>query len=150
MSEQDLFEARLHAALQRYASQVTSDLDPVAFARVVATKTPRRAFGWLAWPRGAAPLGRIGWLVLVALLLAIIAGIVGAGAIRRLPAPYGLARPGLIAFGTSHNHMILTDAEGSHPRDISTGAAATISRAGRQMGRSSPSGAPQANASRSR
>jgi Tol biopolymer transport system component len=122
MTEQDVFEARLHAALQRHVAQATSDLDPVAFAHVVATKEPRRPARWLAWPRGAVPLGRLGWLLLAALLLAIIAGIVGVGAIRRLPVPFGLARPGLIAFGTGDNHIVLADADGSHPRDISGAA----------------------------
>lgn len=121
MTEYDVFEARLHAALQRYVAQVTSDLDPVAFARGVATKEPRRPAGRLAWPLGLVPLGRLGWLLLVAVLLAIIAGIVGVGAIRHLPAPYGLARPGLIAIDTG-GHIVLTDADGSRPRDISSSA----------------------------
>ncbi len=120
MTEYDGFEARLHAALRRYAAQVTSELDPVTFARVVAAREPRRSAGWLAWHR-VAPLGRPGWILLVALLLGIIAGIVGVGAIRRLPAPSGLALPGLIAIDAG-GHIVLTDADGSRPRDISSSA----------------------------
>lgn len=120
MTDDEVLETRLHAALRRHVAEVTSDLDPVAFARIVATTEPRRPARWLAWPR-VAPLARLGWLLLVAVLLAIIAGIVGVGSIRRLPAPFGLARPGLIAIDAG-THIILTEADGSRPRDISSRA----------------------------
>ena len=121
MRDQDLFEARLHAAIGRYAAEVTSDLDPVTFAHAVATRqSPRRA-RWLAWPWRVASTGGVGWLLVLAVLLAIIAGAIGVGAFRRLPAaPFGLTRPGLIAVDLG-GRIVLTEADESNPRDIPGG-----------------------------
>jgi hypothetical protein len=118
MSEQELFEARLRTALRRYAADATSDLDPVAFAHLVATRAPR---GGRAWPslRSSSPvLGYALWLLLLAALLAIAVGVVGA---LNQPHPLGLGRPGVIAFDTG-GHVVLADANGASRHDLSSAA----------------------------
>ncbi len=115
MTELDSFEVRVHAAVRRYVADVSSELDPVAFAHVVATTKPRPGVGSFAWPWRSMSL--VGWLLLLAALLVAIVGALG-----RLSAPYGLGRPGLIAFDTRDGHIVLTDADGSQPQDISSSA----------------------------
>ncbi len=112
------FELRLTAAYRRYLDDAP-EIDAVELARSIARAHPRGRRGWWNWP-AFAQLGRVGWLViLVALLLAVLAAILSVGAFRRLPAPDGLARAGIIAFDTKGGHIVLTGADGSDARDIS-------------------------------
>jgi Tol biopolymer transport system component len=114
MTEQDRFEARLGAALRRYTAEATSDLDPVAFAHLVATRAPRGRRAW--WPAGRSTLlGYAVWILLLAALLAIALGVVGA--MNRAHRP-GLGSAGQIAFDTG-GHVILSDATGAVLRDLS-------------------------------
>ncbi len=81
------------------------------------------------WPTSRVVPGRFGhkatrlaWaLLVVATLIALIGSVIASGALQRSPAPpYGLARPGLIAFD-SGARIVVTDAEGSNPRQLVTG-----------------------------
>ena len=121
MRDDSGFELRLTAAYRRYLDDAPA-LDAVELARAIARAHPRRrrnGFAWPAWPADA-PLGRVGWLVLLAaLLLALLAATLSLGALRRLPAPDGIAGAGRIAFDTLGGHVVLTGPDGSDARDIS-------------------------------
>ncbi len=121
MPERSGFELRFEEAYRRYLDDAP-DLDAVDLARSVALAHPRRGRWWpvgSAWP-AIAPFGRVGWaLILAMLLLALLAAVLGSGALRRLPAPYGLAGAGRIAFDTQGGHVVLMEADGSGRRDIS-------------------------------
>ncbi len=126
MSEQDRFESRLHAAVRAYAGEVVSELDPASFAHRLATTAPARRSAWRGWIADLAPSGGLAWALLAAAVLATAVGIIGVATLLRpaphVPPPWGLARPGLMAFDNRDGHIILTDADGSHPRDISGAA----------------------------
>jgi hypothetical protein len=90
MTERDVFESRLHAALVRHVANGPTDFDALAFARTVAAKEPRRrglaaslTLRGLAFPRRAWVL-----LLLAGLLAALVAGTLLVGSLqeRRLPA----------------------------------------------------------------
>jgi hypothetical protein len=90
MTERDVFESRLHAALVRHVANGPTDFDALAFARTVAGKEPRRrglaaSLAWrgLAFPRRAWAL-----LLLAGLFAAMVAGtlLVGSQHERKLPA----------------------------------------------------------------
>ena len=90
MTERDVFESRLRAALLRHVADGPTDFDALGFARAVAAKEPRRrglaaAHTW----RGVA-IPRLAWvlLLLAALLTAMVAGtlVVGSQLQRKLPA----------------------------------------------------------------
>ena len=90
MTERDVFESRLHAALVRHVANGPTDFDALAFARTVAAKEPRRrglaaALAWrgLAFPRRSWAL-----LLLAALFVALVAGTLLVGSLqeRKLPA----------------------------------------------------------------
>ena len=74
MTEHDAFELRLAAAVHGYAGRVSSDLDATELAHRIAAAEPRRRgiAGSLAWRGLANP--RVGWILLVAALLAAVAG----------------------------------------------------------------------------
>ena len=89
MTERDVFEGRLRAALLRHVANGPTDFDALGFARAVAAKEPRRRgfAAALAW-RGLAVPG-VAWtlLLLAALLAALIGGALLVGSQqRRLPA----------------------------------------------------------------
>jgi Tol biopolymer transport system component len=113
------FDQRFAAAYERYLDGAP-ELDAVTLALSVARAHPRRRRGWFAWPV-ALPLGRAAWLVLLTalLLLGLLIATLGLGASRRLPAPDGLARAGLIAFDTSDGHVMLAGPDWSATRDVS-------------------------------
>ena len=74
MSERDAFEVRFGAAVRGYVGRVSSDLDPVELAHRIAAREPRR-HGFaasLTW-RGVA-IPRVAWVLLLAALLAALAG----------------------------------------------------------------------------
>ena len=82
MTEQDVFESRLHAALVRHVANGPTEFDALAFARAVAAKEPRRrglaaAVAWrgLAFPRRSWAL-----FLLAGLLAAMVAGTLLVGA----------------------------------------------------------------------
>ncbi len=121
MRDDSGFELRFTAAYRRYLDDAPA-LDAVALARSIARAHPRRRRDGLAWPAwpALAPLGRVGWLVLLAaLLLALLAATLSLGAFRRLPAPDGIVGAGLIAFDTQGGHVVLMGPDGSDVREIS-------------------------------
>ena len=75
MTERDAFEARFQAAVHGYVGRVSSDLDPVELAHVIAAEEPRRrGLGAVVRRRGLA-VPRLAWvLLLLAALLAALAG----------------------------------------------------------------------------
>ena len=90
MTERDVFESRLHAALLRHVANGPTDFDALAFARTVAAKEPRR-HGFaaaLTWRGFATP--QIAWtlLLLAGLVAAMVGGmlVVGSQRVPRLPA----------------------------------------------------------------
>ncbi|MHB8958327.1 MAG: TolB family protein [Candidatus Limnocylindrales bacterium] len=115
MTEQDPFEARLAAALRRYAAEATSDLDPVAFAHLVVTRAPRRRRAWQPARHSTPVLGYAVWLLLLAALLAIALGV---GALNRSQRP-ALGSVGQIAFDTG-GHILLSDVAGVVRLDLSS------------------------------
>ncbi len=87
MIDSDAFEARLRAALQRYAATTPDAFDALAFAHAVALAEPR---GRWRWPLGSvtAPvrreLARVTMVVvLVGLVLALVAAVIAGGSQRR-------------------------------------------------------------------
>jgi hypothetical protein len=89
MTERDVFESRLHAALLRHVAAGPTDFDALGFARTVAAKEPRRhGFASARSWRGLA-IPRLAWLLLLAglLLVALVGGTLLVGSQqRRLPA----------------------------------------------------------------
>jgi hypothetical protein len=94
MTEFDLFEQRLAAALSSYASEAEPLDDPFERARGIASAHPRRRAGWWPGTRGT-PSARWAWIA-VALLLAASA-IVYVLAGNRQPTP-----PLVIAVDPAH------------------------------------------------
>ena len=89
MTEQDVFERRLHAALVRHVANGPTEFDAFAFARTVAAKEPRRRglAAALAWRRLAFPRRSWALLLLAGLLAAMVGGALLVGSQqRRLPA----------------------------------------------------------------
>ena len=90
MTERDVFESRLHAALVRHVANGPTDFDALGFARLVATKEPRRRglAATLAWRGVAFPRRAWALLLLAGLLAAMVAGtlLVGSQFERKLPA----------------------------------------------------------------
>ena len=90
MTERDVFESRLHAALMRHVANGPTEFDALAFARTVAAKEPRR-HGFaaaLAWHGVVVPRRSWALLLLAGLLAAMVAGtlLVGSQHERKLPA----------------------------------------------------------------
>jgi hypothetical protein len=90
MTERDVFESRLHAALVRHVANGPTEFDALAFARTVAAKEPRRRgfAAALAWHGFAVPRRSWALLLLAGLLAAMVAGtlLVGSQLERKLPA----------------------------------------------------------------
>jgi len=90
MTEQDVFESRLHAALVRHVADGPTDFDALGFARTVAAKEPRRRglAAALAGHGPAVPQRALALLLLAGLLAAMVAGtlLVGSQRERKLPA----------------------------------------------------------------
>jgi hypothetical protein len=90
MTERDAFEVRFGAAVRGYAGGVTSDLDPVEFARQIAAREPRRRglVAALGWRRIVAPRHAWALLLLAALFTALVASmiVIGSQPVRKLPA----------------------------------------------------------------
>ncbi len=90
MTEQDVFESRLRAALVRHVANGPTEFDALAFARTVAAKEPRRRglAAALAWRGVAFPRRAWALLLLAGLLAAMVAGtlLVGSQLERKLPA----------------------------------------------------------------
>ena len=90
MTEHDVFESRLHAALVRHVANGPTEFDALAFARTVAAKEPRRHGCAAALQWRGNPIPRVAWvlLLLAALLTAMVAGMLVAGSqpVRQLPA----------------------------------------------------------------
>jgi hypothetical protein len=90
MTERDVFESRLHAALVRHVANGPTEFDALAFARTVAAKEPRRRglAAALAWRGVAFPRRSWALLLLAGLLAAMVAGtlLVGSQLERKLPA----------------------------------------------------------------
>ena len=90
MTERDVFEGRLRAALLRHVADGPTDFDALGFARTVAAQDPRRhGFAPALSLRGLA-IPRVAWtlLLLAGLLAALVAGmlIVGSQPLRKVPA----------------------------------------------------------------
>ena len=116
MRELDGFEDRFAAAYRRYLDDARTDVDPVALAHAVAAAAPARSVGLGARPRMAWILLLLGLLTALALQALAFMGA------PRLPAPFGLARPGLVALDDG-GHIVVAQADGSGRRNITTGAA---------------------------
>ena len=90
MTERDLFESRLRAALLRHVAEGPTEFDALGFARTVAAKEPRRHGFAAALSLSGLAISRLAWLLLLAgLLLAALVGgtlLVGSQMQRRLPA----------------------------------------------------------------
>ena len=90
MTERDVFESRLHAALVRHVANGPTEFDALAFARTVAAKEPRRHrfAASLAWRGLAVPRRSWALLLLAGLLAAMVGGalLVGSQQERKLPA----------------------------------------------------------------
>jgi hypothetical protein len=90
MTERDVFEVRLEAAVRGYARRVSSGLDPIEFARQIATAEPRRHGLRIALGRLGIEIPRRAWvlLLLAAVLTALVAGtmLVGSRSVQKLPA----------------------------------------------------------------
>jgi hypothetical protein len=93
MTEPDVFETRLRAAIRRHVEDVPGGFDAVAFARMVVVAEPRHQPG-ISARRPALTLGRstasLAWLALLAALLVALA--VGLVAVGDRPTPRGWQR----------------------------------------------------------
>jgi Tol biopolymer transport system component len=78
-----------------------------------------------AWTPAPTPDGRL-LLVLALLVLAVVAATFAAGSLRRLPTPFGLARPGLVALDIDH-HIVVMNADGSGRLTLTSGNEADTS-----------------------
>jgi hypothetical protein len=111
MDKQQVFEARLTSALQRYVGDDQPHVDPMALARAIVAESPR-GLGWAGlrtWrlPRvWRSPYVAVGLALLV--LLAIIGATVGSRVLLQVPTPSvlptrGIFTPtGTLAVGRHH------------------------------------------------
>jgi Tol biopolymer transport system component len=105
--------------------------------RLSLAETPQRRRGLIAWPWTSAlpavppsPTRRrlrgVAAMVVLALLVASSVAIVSLiGSLHRLPPPFGLAKPGIIAFD-SGGDIVVSNADGSGLRQLTFGAAADV------------------------
>jgi TolB protein len=128
MTGRNHFDRDLGAYLQARATGRAPDgLLDAALGQIGATS---QRPGWLIPDRWFAPRTkvRLTWVIrgvarvaLVALLIAItLATIVIVGSRPRLPSPFGLARPGLVAY-TSLDHLYVVNVDGSGRRQLTFG-----------------------------
>ncbi len=128
MTERFDLDRELDAYLQaRATSHAPDGLLGTALGQVEATS---QRPGWLVPDRwlSAQATVRLAWLTrgsarlaLAALLIAIaVAAILIVGSQRRLPPPFGLARPGLVAF-VSSGHVFTMNADGTERRQLTFG-----------------------------
>jgi len=96
MTEHEIFEARLHAALAAHVSKGPTEFDAHGFARSVVEAEPRRRGrgATVRWPRVTMP--RVAWVVVATALLvtALVASVLLAGA-RPFAGPTSWPRIGL-------------------------------------------------------
>jgi hypothetical protein len=126
MSEHDDFDLLLSNWFARTAPRQPPEtlLDNVLWR---TARTPRRA-SWRVVDRWLSPeawsqlivIRRTAFSVaiLVLIALAIVAGVLIAGSIRRVPPPFGLARPGLLAV-VDGGQLITVNPDGSGRRELS-------------------------------
>ncbi len=82
MSERDLFERRLEAAVRRYVEAAPTEIDAARLTDSVATNAPRMR-RLVPLPVWRLPNLGFAWILVVALLLAVMAmGLVASGALR--------------------------------------------------------------------
>jgi hypothetical protein len=90
MTEHEVFESRLRAALLRHVADGPTEFDALGFARLVAAKEPRRRGLAAALTKRGVAIPRVAWvlLLLAGLLAALVGGmlVVGSQLARRLPA----------------------------------------------------------------
>lgn len=143
MTTRDAFDGELTAWLEQSAGSVAADYLPETLAALgnlhqrSAWDFPRR---WL--PARLAGAGRVPTPLLIALLLvAMLLGLGVAGGMLRVPGPppappFGLARPGLIAFDMD-GRIVLANPDGSGLHQLAPGEAtqfgATFSHDGRRI-----------------
>ena len=131
IQQDDDLERRLTAWLRADAP----DGEPPGLLRVVAARTARtrRRPGWAIAARWAPAIGipvprlryasHVGWLfAIMAVVLAIAAGLLAVGSLPRLPAPVGPARAGLIAFD-SGGDIVVVNPDGSDRRNLTSSPA---------------------------
>lgn len=108
----DATERALQRRLTARAAIATRPFDAAAIARTAITTAPPRRLRW----NGALPMrASLAWLVLLALLVAAVAGgALLAGALLRTPAPLPSS---LLAIGRSEG-FFLANADGSDPRVV--------------------------------
>jgi hypothetical protein len=124
MTETTTFEGRLAEALGRYTDAAFIEFDSGAIAEAAADAAERAnrrklrsAFGWVGTLPEAARFAVVLGLVLLLLVAAIIAG-----QRRQVPAPFGPAANGLIAFAASGDVFVGDPATGRSTRVVSTAA----------------------------
>ena len=129
-------DAVIRAALTLDPPNGLADVVGRNIALAVATTTQRRAVP-RSWPRALAPSGFAPFyapmrfrvisiaVALALLLLVSVAMIVFIGSRPRLPAPFGLAKPGLIAFD-SGGDIFVSNADGTDRRQLTSGSATDL------------------------
>ena len=112
---------------ERATSQAPDGLLAVALGQIGATRqrpgwlVPERWFSAQATVRLARVMRGSARLALAALLIAIaVAVVVIVGSQRRLPPPFGLAKPGLIVYNWA-GHLFVMNADGSGRRQLTSG-----------------------------
>jgi Tol biopolymer transport system component len=109
---------------------VTQAPDGLLDSVLVAIKSTRQRPGWLVpdrW-RAARTADRIRRLEAIGIVVAVIAAIVIAGlaltvligSSRRLPPPFGIAKPGLIAYDLGGD-IVVSNADGTERRQLTSG-----------------------------
>ncbi len=122
MPEQDGFERRFAAAYREYLDDAP-ELEVAELARSIALAHPRRRLDRFAGPWFSPQFAGAAWLlVALALLTGLVVGSIAVGSLHWQPGPWGLAKPGLIAFDTKGGHVLIAGPDGSDPRDISSSA----------------------------
>ena len=112
---------------ERATSQAPDGLLAVTLGQIGATRqrpgwlVPERWFSPQATNRMATVMRGSARLALAALLIAVaVAAILIVGSQRRLPSPFGLARPGLIVYDWD-GHLFVMNADGTGRRQLTSG-----------------------------
>jgi TolB protein len=111
-------DERLREALTWLPDDESVSADLASIVATV-TSTPQRRWRLTGSVRAWSPAVRVAFLVLVLVSLAIAIGVV-VGSQRRLPPPFGLARPGLIAFDLSGD-IYVANPDGSGRTQLTAG-----------------------------